>query len=347
MAEVMSAAAEAITRGVAFLAGAQLASGEIPVETSTDPAMQGVGAPDPSVFPTAIAVQCLSHVAEAAAVVERARTFLCTEMDRHGLWRHWPRTHPHHAQLPPDMDDTACAAAALGDDAPNRRALLLANRRSDGLFLTWFVPRPRWTGARHLRATLPQLLHLRTLAMFFRRTSARPGDVDAVVNANALFHLGAFAGRERVVAHLLRVLRNGAEDRCDKWYEDPFVVRYFLSRALQAEPDARALIVARTEDAPRRTALHVALAITALGRCGVAAPEADVAHLLASQRPSGAWPRAALYHGGRQRLGNDRFAPPHPATPHWGSEALTTAFAVEALSRSLAEHAPDAAEGLL
>ena len=40
-----------------------------------------------------------------------------------------------------------------------------------------------------------------------------------------------------------------------------------------------------------------------------------------------AWPRVGFYHMGQRRL------EPQPKTPWWGSEALTTVFAVEALTR--------------
>ena len=59
----------------------------------------------------------------------------------------------------------------------------------------------------------------------------------------------------------------------------------------------------------------------------------SVSRLLLLQQPNGSWPGAPLYHGGRARLPGGAFAPVHPDTPHWGSEALTTAFAVEALAR--------------
>ena len=58
-----------------------------------------------------------------------------------------------------------------------------------------------------------------------------------------------------------------------------------------------------------------------------------VQELLDTQLASGGWPAAALYHGGRARRRDGSFEAPHPDTPHWGSEELTTAFCIEALSR--------------
>jgi hypothetical protein len=325
----------AVARAIAFLESVQLPSGELPVYASNDPTMAGQGEIDPSVFPTALAAHSLSFSPDAAPIRERALAFLAGERDRHGLWRHWTREHPHCAQLPPDLDDTSCASAAIGDPAllASNRDIMLCNRRRDGLFLTWILPRLRLTCPAHRRAAWPQLRHAATLWLFFRRTSARPGDVDAVVNANALFHLGAFEGRGAVVDFLLGVLRRGAETECDKWYENPFAIRYFLSRALAGEAEAAGLVERRAAGSAPATALEAALALCTSLNCGRRPAEAEVEALLALQERDGSWPRAALYHGGRLRSAGGGFEPRHPDTPHWGSEALTTAFCVEALSR--------------
>lgn len=329
------AARDSVARALAYLESVQLPSGELPVLASNDPTLAEGAAADPSVFPTALAAYCLSFCAEAGPIRRRALGFLAAERDRHGLWRHWTRDHPHCAQLPPDLDDSSCASAAVGDTAgpAGNREILLCNRRRDGLFLTWILPRLRLGCAAHRRATWPQLRHAATLFLFFRRTSARPGDVDAVVNANALFHLGRFEGRDKVVRFLLDILRRGAEPECDKWYENPFAIRYFLSRALAGEPEAAELIARRAAAASPANAFETALALCASLHGGARPSDSEVHSLLALQSPDGSWPRAALYHGGRLRLPGGGFAPRHPDTPHWGSEALTTAFCVEALAR--------------
>jgi hypothetical protein len=303
--------AAAIGRGVAFLAARQLPSGELPVLAS--------GKPDPSVFPTALAAYSLSFAPEAAAVCARALDFLVAEMDPRALWRHWPRTHPHHHQLPPDTDDTACASLALaraGRPFPDNRARLLANRNRQGLFRTWIFTTAQW---RHPLVTW----------RFFRRTSARPSDADAVVNANALFYLGMRDETIVPATYLIDVVLRGREAACDKWYDNPFAVWYFLARAL-GRLGAGELISTKIEAATPATALDAALAACALASCG---RPADVTPLLAQQLPSGGWPAAALYHGGRLRRADGSYAEPHPDAPRWGSEELTTAFAIEALAR--------------
>lgn len=330
-----SAALEAALR---FVGDAQLPTGEIPVDATTDPEMRERLVPDPSVFPTALALHSLAFAGTASrGLVERGCRFLLHEMVQGGLWRHWVRAHPHYAQLPADLDDTSCASASLiraGHAIPDNRAVLMANRTRRGMFLTWLVPRPRWTGAAHMRAVLPRLRHPAILFLFFRRTSARPGDVDAVVNANALHYLRGAPGLEPVVAELLRVLAEGREGEADKWYDNPIVVRYFLSRALVGiAPEAEDIIVERSEAAVPANALEAALLACTLADWG-RSRDRFIEHLLDAQLPSGAWPAAALYHGGRRRLPRGGFAAPHPDTPRWGSEALTTSFCIEALCRS-------------
>lgn len=331
--------APAIARAIAFLETAQLPTGGFRVLASTDPTMETGCAVDPSVFPNALIAHSLLACPSARELASRVRDFLRSEMDRHGLWRHWTRDHPQQAQLPPDLDDTSCASAALeraGDPGPPNREILLANRDRSGLFFTWIAPRPRWTSAAHRRVTLPQLLHLPTLFLFFRRTSADPDDVDAVVNANVLFCLGRIAETQPVVEHLLRILREGRETQCDKWYENAFAVWYFFSRALaRSEPEAADIIERRIAGTAPGNVLDAALAANSLLNIGRRPPNTLFDLLLASQLPSGAWPRAALYHGGRARLRNGSFAPPHLDTPHWGSDELTTAFCIEALSRMI------------
>jgi SAM-dependent methyltransferase len=304
----------ALERAIAFLASRQLPSGEIAVLAS--------GRPDPAVFPTALAAHCLSFAPGAAAVRERALDFLAAEVDARGLWRHWPREHPHHHVIPPDLDDTSCASAALLEAArafPDNRRLLLANRDRRGLFRTW-------------KLMAPELTHPIALAMFFWKTSARPSDVDAVVNANVLHYLGARDETRSAIQHLMRVLRKNGEATCDKWYENRFVIWYFFSRALRRAgvEEAGEILLRKIEETNPSSALDRALAACVLLDWGA---RASIDELLDGQLESGAWRAAPVYHGGRRRTGTESFAPPHPDTPHWGSESLTTVFCVEALAR--------------
>jgi hypothetical protein len=335
---MMAEVERAIARAVSFLARSQLPTGELRVLASVDPEMIHDCVADPAVFPTALAVHALAEVPGAAAVRDRALDFLVGQVDRHGLSKHWTPEHPQYASLPPDLDDTSLVSAALarhGRRAPANREIVLANRDRRGLFFTWVTPRPRLhRSLAHWAATLPQLTRAPLLYAFFSRTQARPFDVDAVVNANVLYYVGAQDETRRVVDHLVSVLRTSSERTCDKWYENPFAVWYFFSRALApAAPEAGDIVAAKIAAATPVSALESALAACSLLFWRRPPRIEALIALLGAQLESGAWPRAALYHGGRARLPGGGFAPPHPDTPRWGSEELTTAFCLEALAR--------------
>jgi hypothetical protein len=309
----------AIEKGVAFLESAQLPSGEIPIETSPSPDMSGDGVRDPVIFLAALAARALSIASSAARVRSRALDFLLREMEPDGLWRYPSSEHPGHDWIPLDVDDTSIASAALaaaGRPFPNNHALLLANRNRRGLFKTWIV---RWWP------------HPHKTYRFFRDSTAEVGDVDAVINANVVIYLGMCEETRPAVAHMLAVLRVNGEMMSTKWYESRFTVWYFFSHALrEIAPSAGEMIVPQVEAATPRNALELALAASTLLLWNRAP---DVQPLIDAQLPSGGWPRAGFYHAGLRRISPNEF---QPTPPWWGSEALTTVLAVEALSLRIA-----------
>jgi hypothetical protein len=309
----------AIEKGIAYLESVQLPSGEIPIETSPTPEMSGHCVRDPVVFPAALAARALSITSSAARVRSRAVDFLLREMEPGGLWRYPSSEHPGHDHIPLDVDDTSIASAALvaaGRSFPDNRALLLANRERSGLFRTWIV---RWW------------LHPRKTYRFFRHTTANLRDVDAVIDANVVIYLGLCEGTRQAIAHMLAVLRANGEMMSTKWYGSRFTVWYFFSHALhEIAPEAGEMIVPRIEAATPRNALELALATSTLLLWN---RTPDVQPLIDAQLPSGAWPRAGFYHAGLERISPNEF---QPTPPWWGSEALTTVLAVEALSRRIA-----------
>jgi hypothetical protein len=312
-----SAIRQAIERGVAFLESAQLPSGEIPIEISSTPDMRGDCSRQPCVFPAALAARVLAITPSAARVRSRALDFLQREMSPDGLWRHPSSELPEHRDTPLDLDDTAIASTALaaaGRRFPDNRAVLLAHRDRSGLFRTWIV---RWW--RH---------PLRTARFFFWRRTAEVRDVDAVINANVVIYLGVCDETRPAIQHLLAVLRANREMMSTLWYGSRFTVWYFLSHALHdIAPEAGEMIVPRLDATAPITALELALA-SSTSLLWNRVP--DVGPLIDAQLPSGAWPCTGFYHSGRRRDETQ------PKPPWWGSEALTTVFAVEALSRRMA-----------
>ena len=305
----------AIDKGVAYLESVQLPSGEIPIEKSSNPEMNGKCVPDSAVFPAAIAARALSLTSSAERLRSLAVDFLLREVDRDGLWGYPSSASPHHDWVPLDTDDTAIASTALaaaGRSFPNNRALLLAQREHNGLFRTWI---PRWWR------------HPVRFYRFFRNTTAEVHDVDAAINANIVVYLGDCKETRPAIEYMLAVLRANGEEMSTKWYESRFTVWYFFSHALHAiAPEAGEMIVPRVEGATAINALQLAVAASTLLLWNRVP---DVGPLIDAQLPSGAWPRAAFYHAGRRRIDSQ------PTPPWWGSEALTTVLAVEALTRRL------------
>jgi hypothetical protein len=336
---VLSNLDRAVACGVAWLAGSQRADGEFDVYASLAPDLTHGCNLDPSIFPTAVMAQALGHVPEADGLRGRALDFLVSERDRFGLWRHWARRNPLSASLPPDLDDTACASDALsrgGYFPGTNREILLGNRDRQGRFRTWLVPGTGWTGHDRLTLTASQLRHIPVYVKFFQSTSASLDDVDAVVNANVIHYLGEGDHVRPVVAWLKTIIEEGREAQCDRWYDTPCVVRYFISRALRKlAPDARPLMTTRLAE----TALSGGESAfeTALTACSLLdwdlLPHDLIHTLLADQGDDGTWQRQTLYHGGRARRPGGGFADPVPDTPHWGSNGLTTAFCLEAIAR--------------
>lgn len=307
----------AIEKGVAFLESTQLPSGEIPIEISLTPEMTEDCSRQPCVFPTALAARALSLAPSAARVQARALDFLQREMSGDGLWRHPSSELAEHFDTPLDLDDTSIASAALataGRPVPNNQPILLAHRERSGLFRTWIV---RWWRD-----------PFRMWRFFFYRHTGEVHDVDAVVNANVVIYLGDREETRPAIEHMLAVLRSHREMQSTIWYGSRFIVWYFFSLALrEIVPEAGEMIMPRVEAATPVNALELALRASTLLLWNRVP---DLGPLIEAQLPSGAWPRAGFYHMGRRRL------EPHPKPPWWGSEALTTLFAVEALSRRIA-----------
>lgn len=175
--------------------------------------------------------------------------------------------------------------------------------------------------------------------IYFRKFDAvEPDDVDGVINANVLAYLGTIPGTEGIVKYLLDIAEQGLEADCDKWYRNPLIFYYSLSRCyamgmnvFERVKDSltyRITALANPDGSIGDTDLDLALAICSLLNFGHRSSLLDnaVAALIKTQGASGNWQRSAFYYAGPQHAG--------PVSYHgWGSEELTTGFCLEALIR--------------
>lgn len=257
-----------------------------------------------NIYSTALATYVLGRFAAlptATAALGAARALLRAERNADGSWSYEGRG---TTRVPPDLDDTACAVAALMalGERPGLSfyRLLWENEAGPG------GPYYTWVGVNDG----PHLL-------------AR--QVDALVNANVVL-AAALAGQRLpgAITYLLDVTQSnllGASDYC----LTPHLLVYALARACADGPVPELLPAVRAGLAglgPCEDAFRVACranGLLALGEREAALH--DLGALLEAQLPDGAWPLAAAYAD----------YPPH----HAGSPALTTAVALDALGRAL------------
>src|SRR5712671_3838284 len=132
----------AVCRAIAFLARAQLADGEFKTVLGSDATLAD-GEWDSSPFVTSLVAYSLSHAGPAAKpLIDRALSFLLSEMEHGGVWRYYTSKQFKHVRIPPDLDDTACASFVLvrnGKSIPVNRWLMLENTDNRGLFYTWLI----------------------------------------------------------------------------------------------------------------------------------------------------------------------------------------------------------------
>jgi hypothetical protein len=334
------AAGEAVDAALAFLAREQRPDGEFPTFRARDAAISREREYDSTPFGTAYVLHALSYVDRPLVpeLASRALDFLAAEMEPYGVWRYWTSHHPRHAAIPPDLDDTCCASAALlrfGRPVAANQELILANRDPRGLFYTWLVPRRgRGRPRAYWSVTLRQLPISGPRLYFWTLTEASPSDIDCVVNANVLHYLGDRPEAGPVVEYLRRALEGGRAGACDKWHRNACAFYYAVSRAYASGARALAPLIepltVRIEAALARAAglapAEVALAVSALLNLGhrPADLEAAIGRLVAVQKDDGSWPAFALYWGGRAERNHC-----------WGSEALTTSLCIEAVARSI------------
>lgn len=333
---------KAIEKGIDYLYQHQYPNGEYCCYMAPDDAMSVWCVPDSSVFPASLIMNALVPLMgnpKVDQMLERSAGFLQYQAMRGGVWNNFTRWHQLFPFCPPDTDSTVYASKALqtlNKDYVANHGILLANRNSAGLFYTWYALRPNKVRNKNFwLLLLRELKHPVTSFFFWRRNECTRYDIDGVVNANALFYLGLNEHTQPIIPYLLNIIDQQQEASCDKWYRNPVTFYYFVSRNYNAgitalEP-ARAQIISRIiakvkdDGSIGESILDTALAISALINFSYHHEIVDraIEQLVNHQQPSGEWPRRALFYSGPKK------------EMCWGSEELTTAFCLEALTKYL------------
>lgn len=302
----------AINKGVDYLSQIQRPSGEFETVTSPHKDMQDAIAYDKSVYATTFVLHTLAGLKptlQIESIQKSAVDFLLQEQEDNGAWNYEGRD---DWRVPCDMDDTACAIAALAqlDHQPELSfyALLWNNESAPGgPYYTW-------------------------LNINENTDDPRARNVDALVNANILYCCGLLnLSLPQTAYYLEQVIRAEVYDSESLYTLSPHFLIYALSRAYadggvkilhSAMSTMQDYVLSRLSPPHMETSV-LNLACLAVGLLNMKVPSILVrpylAPVLAAQQPDGGWPACATYAG---------FSPNFD-----GSSALTTAIAIEALNK--------------
>ena len=254
-----------------------------------------------------------SNDARAKSICAATRAYLADTIEYPGFWR-------YYLHLPQDLDSSILCSLALGTRHPwillgRNVPRMLANRDDAGCFMTWVLDEDQPDVVTPFRI-----------------------EADPVVNANAIAYLGDCPAT-RDAQHWLRALITDKRVRgSSKWYPDAVATYYATARAMvRAQPAleelrpvlAEGILDLRDEKGDFGNILQTAQAVSALDNIGCL-DRIDAAHQLkrfiGSQRDDGSWPELLVF--GDQSLKWGKFG----QIGH-GSEAITSAFCIEALER--------------
>ena len=263
-------------------------------------------------FVSALCVLALESCndARAKAMCAATKAYLVDTIEYPGFWR-------YYRHLPQDLDSTMLCSLVienhpwilLGRNIPR----ILANRDEKGRFTTWV-----------LEDDEPNIVSRFRL------------EADPVVNANVIAYLGDRTETKDAQRWLEALISEGELEGSSKWYPDAVTIYYAISRAMvRAQPaldQIRPVLADRIlglcdEQGGFGNILQTAQAVSALYNVGSLErldAKREVDGFITSQRKDGSWPELlafgdqSLKWGTVGRIGH-------------GSEAVTSAFCVEAL----------------
>ncbi len=265
-------------------------------------------------FITAYCVLALERCgdARAKAICASGRTYLADTVEYPGFWR-------YYRHLPQDLDSTTLASLAhgthpwilLGRNVPR----ILANRDAEGRFMTWMLTEDEPDVVSRFRI-----------------------EADPVVNANVIALLGDRPETRDAQRWLETMVSEGDLEGSSKWYPDAVAIYYAIARAMiRVRPAldrlgpvlADRVLGLRDGSGDFGNILRTAQALSVLHDTGGLESidmKRQMERLITSQCEEGSWPELlafgdqSLKWGAVGQIGH-------------GSEAVTSAFCIEALER--------------
>ena len=265
-------------------------------------------------FVSALCVLALESCGEAQAKAMCAATkaYLADTIEYPGLWR-------YYRHLPQDLDSTALCSLVigthpwilLGRNVPH----ISANRDEAGRFTTWVLADGE-----------PDVVSRFRL------------EADPVVNANVIAYLGDCPETADAQRWLETMVVGDGVDGSSKWYPDTVAIYYAIARAMVRAPTALERL--RPMLADRILGLHAgkegfgnilqtALAVAALYNTGSLEridAKRETERIIGAQREDGSWPELLAFGDQELKWGT-------VGQIGHGSEAVTSAFCIEALER--------------
>ena len=268
-------------------------------------------------FVSAFCVLALERCEEARAkaICTATQAYLVNTIEYPGLWR-------YYRHLPQDLDSTTLCSLVigthpwilLGRNVPQ----ILANRDEKGRFMTWVLEEDE-----------PDVVSRFRL------------EADPVVNANVIAYLGDCPETRDAQRWLEALIADAKVKGSSKWYPDEVAIYYATARAvIRARPAldrlrpilADRILGLRDDKGDFGNLLQTAQAVSALDNVGCLDridAKRQVERFTSSQREDGSWPELLAFGDQTLKWGT-------VGQIGHGSEAVTSAFCIEALERLVA-----------
>ena len=262
--------------------------------------------------------------ARAKAICAATKAYLVDTIEYPGFWR-------YYRHLPQDLDSTTLCSLVIGAHPwillGRNVSRMLANRDEDGRFMTWVLAKDE-----------PNVVSKFRL------------EADPVVNANVIAYLGDHAETKDAQRWLEALITEGTLKGTSKWYPDTVTIYYAITRAMiRAQPaldQLRPILVDRIlglhdQQGEFGNILQTAQAVSALYNIGSLERinlKRQVERFISAQREDGSWPELLAF--GDQSLQWGQVG----QIGH-GSEAVTSAFCIEALERLVTTLEAEGCEG--